>query len=151
MFFFLFELASCCRDIISFTFRGKLSALSTLSLQTLLLLTPLPFFPSIINFYHHLAGELVFPLRQHVTLPTHNIKQCPCTAITLRLCPLPACDSQRSSSLQIKELCHLCPFSSSSFSSRLSQACVFQGQGMLLIRKHLLCYLFHTYFLQSYG
>lgn len=49
-----------------------------------------PFSPSIINLFHHLAGELVFPLRQHVILPTHHIKRCPCSTITLRLCPLPA-------------------------------------------------------------
>lgn len=90
-----------------------------------------PFSPSIINLFHHLAGELVFPLRQHVILPTHSIKQCPCTTTTLRLCPLPAHNSQRFSSLRIKELCCLSPFSSSSFPSWLSQACVFQGQGML--------------------
>lgn len=63
---------------------------------------PPPFSPSTINLFHHLAGELVFPLRRYVILPTHNIKQCPCTTITLRLCPLPAHNSQRFSSPQIK-------------------------------------------------
>lgn len=101
MFYFLFlnwPLVTFVIHIISFPFRRKLPALSPLSPH-------FPSFsPSIINLFHHLAWELVFPLRQHVILPTHNIKQCPCTAITLRLCPLPAHSSQRFSSLQIKEL-----------------------------------------------
>lgn len=59
---------------------------------------------SIIHLVHHLARKLVFPLRQHVILPTHNIKQFPCTTINRRLCPLPAHNSQHS-----KELCCLSP------------------------------------------
>lgn len=78
-------------------------------------------------------------------LTTSNSAHAPPSLSAFAHC-LPACNSQRSSSLQIKELCRLCPFSSSSFSSRLSQACVFQGQGdaahsqtfILLFISHLL-------------
>lgn len=58
---------------------------------------------------------------QHQTVPMHR-HHSP---------PLPTACSQRLSSLQIKELCCLSPFSSSSFPSWLSQACVFQGHRML--------------------
>lgn len=110
-FFFIFQLASC--DILSSYHFIHIQREATSTFSIIPEFTP--FSPSIINLFHHLAGELVFPLRWHVILPTHNIKQCPCTTITLRLCPLPA--SQRFSSLQIKELCCPASFSSSSFPS----------------------------------
>lgn len=101
------------------------------------------FSPSIIHLVHHLARELVFPLRQHVILPTHNIKQCPCTPIILRLCPLPAHNSQHSSSLQIKELCCLSP--RPHFPPGLPPACVFQGQDVLPIQKDGFNFLFSMF------
>lgn len=142
MFYFLFLNQPHVGLIISFPFRGKL-ALSQLSPH----FTPLS--PSLINLFHHLPEELVFPLRQHVILPTHNIKQCPCTTITLRLCPLPAHSSQCFSSLQIKEQGCLSLFSLSSFLFWLSPARSFRVKGCYLFTK-IKFSIFHLCLLQCH-
>lgn len=122
--FFRFDLALCHICCYINAFRGKLPGLST---QWGLPASPPSLHPS--SFYSITWQESrYFPWddMSYCPLTTSN---CACAPPSLAaFAPLPTACSQRSSSLQIKELCCLSPFSLS-LSSRLSQTWAFQGQG----------------------
>lgn len=118
-----------CDHRISFTFRRKVPACFFIILSF-----PL-FSPPIAN---DLAGELVFPLRQDVTLPTHNIKQ---SIRHRRPLPLPTARSQITTlqfTLKIKEMGLPLSFLSALI-SLLPPAGISYSQRMLLHTDDFIC------------
>ena len=86
--------------------------------------SPFAIFLSVTHLFHHLAEELVFPLRCHVILPTQYIQQCPWTTITVHLRQVAA----RNASFHFQSKgCAASPISLSSFPSRLFHGSFFHG------------------------
>lgn len=138
-FFFLFKLASrfVCHHIFSFTFRWILSGLSILP----------PHLPHILSIHHPFSPSLGKRAgisletachtahSQHQTVPMHSHHSPPLPAACSQLTTLQFTSNQRA----------VLPFSSSSFPSWLSPACVFQGQDVLPIQKDVFSFLFSMF------